>query len=71
MAYTLLWFQTRKIYISQQILKRIRWPLEWIHSGGSNNLNRIKIDPRTGKKLSLNVDIVAATALNGQEVSRF
>ena len=31
-------------------------------NGGSNDLNCIKIDPRTGKKFSFNVDIVAATA---------
>ena len=28
---------------------------------GSNNLNCIKIDPRTGEKFSFNVDIAAAT----------
>ena len=33
-----------------------------INSGGSNNLNCIKIDPRTGEKLSFNVDVVAAAA---------
>ena len=33
-----------------------------MNSGGSNNLNCIKIDPRTGEKFSFNVDIVAATA---------
>ena len=32
------------------------------NSHGSNNLNRIKIDPWTGEKFSYNVDIVAATA---------
>ena len=32
-----------------------------IHSGGSNNLSCIEIDPRTGEKFSFNVDIVAAT----------
>ena len=30
-----------------------------MNSGGSNDLNRIKIDPRTGKKLSFNVGMVA------------
>ena len=40
-------------------------------SGGSNVLNRIKIDPRTGEKFSLNVDIVAAMAWHGQEAGRF
>ena len=33
-----------------------------LNSGGSNNLDCIKIDPRAGKKFSINVDIVAATA---------
>ena len=28
-----------------------------MNSGGSIDLNRIKIDPRTGEKLSFNVDI--------------
>ena len=36
-------------------------------SGGSNNLNRIKIDPQTGEKFSFNVDIVAAMAWPGSE----
>ena len=39
-------------------------------SGGSIDLNRIKIDPRTGEKFSFNLDIVAATAWYGQEASR-
>ena len=30
-----------------------------MNSGGSNDLNRIKIDPRTGEKLSFNVGMVA------------
>ena len=38
-----------------------------MNSGGSNDLNRIKIDPRTGEKFSFNVDIVAVTAWHGQE----
>ena len=42
-----------------------------MNSGGSNNLNCIKIDPRTGEKFSFNVDIVVATAWHGQEASRF
>ena len=33
-----------------------------MNSGGSIDLNRIKIDPRTGEKFSFNLDIVAATA---------
>ena len=33
-----------------------------MNSGGSNNLNRIKIDPRTGEKFSFNGDIVAKRA---------
>ena len=31
-----------------------------MNSGGSNDLNCIKIDPQTGEKFSFNVDIVAA-----------
>ena len=42
-----------------------------MNSGGSIDLNRIKIDPRTGEKFSFNLDIVAATAWYGQEASRF
>ena len=30
-----------------------------MNSGGSNDLNRIKIDPRTGEKLSFNVGMAA------------
>ena len=41
-----------------------------MNSGGSIDLNCIKIDPRTGKKFSFNLDIVAATAWYGQEASR-
>ena len=44
-----------------------------MNSGGSIDLNRIKIDPRTGEKFSFNSDIVelvAATAWYGQEASR-
>ena len=41
-----------------------------MNSGGSIDLNRIKIDPRTGEKFSFNLDIVAATTWHGQEVSR-
>ena len=41
-----------------------------MNSGGSIDLNRIKIDPRTGEKFSFNLDIVAATAWYGQEASR-
>ena len=33
-----------------------------LNSGNSNDLNCIKIDPRTGEKFSFNVDIVAARA---------
>ena len=33
-----------------------------MNSGDSNNLNCIRIDPRTGEKFSFNLDIVAATA---------
>ena len=39
-----------------------------MNSGGSIDLNRIKIDPRTGEKFSFNLDIVllvAATAWYG------
>ena len=39
------------------------------NSGGSNDLNRIKIDPRTGEKFSFNVDIVVTTAWHGQEAT--
>ena len=42
-----------------------------MNSGGSIDLNRIKIDPRTGEKFSFNLDKVAATAWYGQEASRF
>ena len=42
-----------------------------MNSGSSKDLNRIKIDPRTGEKFSFNVDIVAATAWHGQEASPF
>ena len=28
-----------------------------MNSGGSNDLNHIKIDPRTGEKFSFNMDI--------------
>ena len=38
-----------------------------MNSGGSIDLNRIKIDPRTGEKFSFNLDIVAATAWYDQE----
>ena len=31
-----------------------------MNSGGSIDLNRMKIDPRTGEKFSFNLDIVAA-----------
>ena len=41
-----------------------------MNSGGSIDLNRIKIDPRTGEKFSYNLDIVAATAWYDQEASR-
>ena len=37
-----------------------------MNSGGSIDLNRIKIDPRTGEKFSFNLDKVAATAWYGQ-----
>ena len=33
-----------------------------MNSGGSIDLNRIKIDSRTGEKFSFYLDIVAATA---------
>ena len=42
-----------------------------MNSGGSIDLNRIKIDPRTGEKFSFILDKVAATAWYGQEASRF
>ena len=42
-----------------------------MNSGGSIDLNRIKIDPRTGERISFNFDKVAATAWYGQEASRF
>ena len=41
-----------------------------MNSGGFIDLNRIKIDQRTGEKFSFNLDIVAATARYGQEASR-
>ena len=41
-----------------------------MNSVGSIDLNRIKIDPRTGEKFSFNLDIVAATAWYDQEASR-
>ena len=43
-----------------------------MNSGGSIDLNRIKIDPRTGEKFSFHfkLDIVAATAWYGQEARR-
>ena len=41
-----------------------------MNSGGSIDLNRIKIDPRTDEKFSFNLDIVAATAWYDQEASR-
>ena len=59
------------IHISQLILTRIQWPVCTMNSGGSIDLNRIKIDPRTGEKFSFNLDKVAATAWYGQEASRF
>ena len=61
----------RKIYIWQQILKRINSMGIRMNSGSSNDLNLIKIDPRTGEKFSFKVDIVAATEWHGQEASRF
>ena len=42
-----------------------------MNSGGSIDLNRIKIDPQTGEKFNINLDKVAATAWYGQEASRF
>ena len=42
-----------------------------MNSGGSIDLNRIKIDPRTGEKFSFILDKVAAMAWYGQEASRF
>ena len=39
-----------------------------MNSGGSIDLNRIKIDPRTGEKFSFNLDMT--TAWYGQEASR-
>ena len=39
--------------------------------GGSIDLNRSKIDPRTGEKFSFNLDKVAAMAWYGQKASRF
>ena len=41
-----------------------------MNSGGSIDLNRIKIDPQIGEKFSFNLDIVAATAWYDQEASR-
>ena len=41
-----------------------------MNSGGSIDLNRIKIYPQTGEKLSFNLDIVAATAWYDREASR-
>ena len=41
-----------------------------MNSGGSIDLNCIKIDPQTGEKLSFNLDIVVATAWYDQEASR-
>ena len=42
-----------------------------MNSGSSNNLNRIKIDPRTGEKFSFNMDIVAATAWQHPQQCKF
>ena len=39
-----------------------------MNSGGFIDLNRIKIDPRTGEKFSFNLDKVAATAWYGQPI---
>ena len=68
MAYKLLWFQTVPTvatdFKDNSMASRM-------NSGCSNDLNRIKIDPRTGEKFSFNVDIVAATAWHGQEASGF
>ena len=41
-----------------------------MNSGGSIDLNRIKIGPRTGEKFSFNLDIVAATAWYGHSEPR-
>ena len=57
----------RKIYISDFKENSMASRMNF---GGSNDLSRIKIDPRTGEKFSFNVDIVAATAWHGQEASR-
>ena len=35
-----------------------------MNSGGSIDLNRIEIDPRTGEKFSFNLDIVASRELS-------
>ena len=51
----------RKIYISQPILKENSMASR-MNYGGSDDLNCIKIDPRTGEKFSFNVDIAVATA---------
>ena len=40
-------------------------------SGGSNDLNCIKIDPRTGKKFLFILDIVAATAWHHSQQCMF
>ena len=39
-------------------------------SGGSNDLNRTKIDPRTSETFRFDVDIVNCSG-HGQEASRF
>ena len=67
----ILWFQTVTKYTFATDFKENSMASR-MNSGGSNNLNRIKIDPRTGEKFSFNVDIVAATAWHDQEAtSRF
>ena len=42
-----------------------------MNSGDANDLNCIRIDPRTGEKFSFNVDIVAATAWQHPQQSTF
>ena len=41
-----------------------------MNSGGSIDINRIIIDPRTAEKFSFNLDIVAAMAWYCQDASR-
>ena len=61
MAYKLLRFQTsQNIHFATDFKENSM--ASGMNSGGSNDLNCIKIDPWTGEKFSFNVDIVADMA---------